>query len=80
MLSISASGTAQDVVLDPDATLVLVQSIAGTTIVNTAGTAIDSDGNWSIIVPEAGEKAFTVFAGTTLSILGGGEVRISSFS
>ena len=77
--TITANGTAQDVELTAEANLVKVTSVAGITMINTKGTVADSDGDWDVYIPEGGDLAFTVREETTLSVIGGGEVRISSF-
>jgi len=79
-VTITANGTAADVVLNKDASLVTVESVGGQTLVRLLGTCADSDGAWDVVIPEGKDKAFTVTKETTLSVIGGGEVRITSYA
>lgn len=77
--TITASATAQDVVLAAAAELVHLESIAGTTHVRINNECSTTDGEWNVCVVEGKDKSFSVRKNTTLSVIGGGEVKINSF-
>ena len=78
-ITIVASSTAQDVVLTHEATQVRVTPVDdGTCSIRLRGTCSEVDGEWDVYVT-APDTGFTVAEGTTLSIVGDGTIKLTSF-
>jgi len=78
-VTIDASSTAQDVVLTYEATQVRATPVEdGTCSIRINGTCSETDGEWDVYVvsPDTG---FTVPKGTTLSVVGDGTIKLTSF-
>ena len=78
--TITASASATAVVLGAAARLVKVVSVAGAVLVNVKTTCVDEDGGWQVSVADGGSESFTIDEGHALSVIGDGDVRISSFA
>lgn len=70
--------SAEDLELPNGGTLLHVDAIDGDAWISAEGDAA-IDGSKSVVIPEGKDKTFSIHVGSTVSILGGGNVVVSSF-